>query len=343
MSTPKIEDRLKDLLDETRLAMLGTQLLLGLQYQAAFSNAFDDLPAPFAALDSVALLLILAAAALLLAIPSLHHITESGHATGYIIAHASFYLKAALLPLAGTLGIDIGIGLVGTAGAAVAFAGGLTFTLAAIGTWYVLPLSAAEQCPEDTMEDKQQSLEARVVQALTELRVVLPGAQALFGFLFIAVLTQAFDRLPAASKGAHLASLGAVAIAVILLIAPAAYHRIAAKGRAEERVLKYTTRMMMCALGLLALGLVGGAYVTVRKITEMPQLALSIAVVALIGFAAMLYLIPLYTRVQRHRDYEKLQLHKGAPSYFPAQKSSVGSSRRLARKWEKLHRRTGIG
>jgi hypothetical protein len=33
---PVIEARLKDLLDETRLAMLGTQLLMGLQYNAAF-------------------------------------------------------------------------------------------------------------------------------------------------------------------------------------------------------------------------------------------------------------------------------------------------------------------
>jgi hypothetical protein len=49
MATPEIEDRLKDLLDETRLVMLGTQLLFGLHYQAAFSKAFYDLPAPFAA------------------------------------------------------------------------------------------------------------------------------------------------------------------------------------------------------------------------------------------------------------------------------------------------------
>jgi uncharacterized membrane protein YuzA (DUF378 family) len=310
---PKIEDRLKDLLDETRLAMLGTQLLLGVQFQVPFSDAFDEVGAPFAAMDAIALLLILTAAALLLAIPSLHHLTERGHATGYILAHASFHLKAALLPIACALGIDISIGLAGTVGPALALAGGLIFILAALAAWYAVPLLVAEQRPEGTMEDKQQSLEARVVQALTELRVVLPGAQALLGFLFIAVLTQAFDRLPASSKGVHLASLGAVAIAVILLIAPAAYHRIAAMGRAEERVLTYTTRMMMCALGLLALGLVGGAYVTVRKITGMPQLALSIAVVALIGFAAMLYLIPLYKRVQRHHDYEKFRLSKGAP------------------------------
>jgi hypothetical protein len=70
---PDIETRLKDLFDETRLAMLGTQLLLSLQYRAAFTDAFNDLPLSLAALNGLALLLILAAAVLLLAVPALHH------------------------------------------------------------------------------------------------------------------------------------------------------------------------------------------------------------------------------------------------------------------------------
>src|SRR6185312_844907 len=69
---PSIEARLKDLLDETRLAMLGTQLLMGLQYRAAFSPGFDRLPAAFRWLDGVALLLILIAAAILLGTPAFH-------------------------------------------------------------------------------------------------------------------------------------------------------------------------------------------------------------------------------------------------------------------------------
>jgi hypothetical protein len=41
---PPVAARLKDLLDETRLAMLGTQILLGLQHRAAFSERFMRLP-----------------------------------------------------------------------------------------------------------------------------------------------------------------------------------------------------------------------------------------------------------------------------------------------------------
>jgi hypothetical protein len=88
------------------------------------------------------------------------------------------------------------------------------------------------------MEDKEQALEVRIEQALTELRVVLPGAQALFGFQFAAVLTERFAQLSVILKGMHLASLSVVAVAVVMLIAPAAYHRIAAAGNAEEGVLQ---------------------------------------------------------------------------------------------------------
>lgn len=42
---PSPEARIKDLLDETRLVMLGTQVSIGLQYQAAFRPGFDRLPA----------------------------------------------------------------------------------------------------------------------------------------------------------------------------------------------------------------------------------------------------------------------------------------------------------
>jgi hypothetical protein len=110
------------------------------------------------------------------------------------------------------------------------------------------------------------------------------------------VLTDSFGHLPGVSKAVHLLSAGLVAVAIVMLIAPAAYHRIAAEGNAEERVLRYTVRMMLPAVGLLSLGLVGDAYVTVRKISDMPWLALSVSLIALVGFATLLYGIPLAVR-----------------------------------------------
>ncbi len=149
------------------------------------------------------------------------------------------------------------------------------------------------------MEDKQQSLEARIVQALTEIRVILPGAQALFGFQVTAVLAEEFARLPATSRYVHLMSIAVVAIAVIMLIAPVTYHRIVAQGNAEEGVLTYAVRMMIPAEGLIALGLIGDAYVTVRMISGSLIVALSTASAALVAFTTLLYVVPLVARRAR--------------------------------------------
>jgi hypothetical protein len=50
--------------------------------------------------------------------------------------------------------------------------------------------------------------------------------------------------------------------------------------------------MMLPAVGLLAAGLVGDAYVTVRKISDMPDLALVVTIAAAAGFATLLYVVP---------------------------------------------------
>jgi hypothetical protein len=97
----------------------------------------------------------------------------------------------------------------------------------------------------------------------------------------------------------HLVSLGLVAIAIIMLIAPASYHRIAAHGNAEEGVLRCAVAMMLPAEGLIALGLVGDAYVTVRMISESHTLALWLGIFAALGFMALLYGYPLASRYSR--------------------------------------------
>src|ERR1700760_3615097 len=126
---PPIEARVKDLLDETRLAMLGTQLLLGLQYRAVFSARFTRLPQALQMLDCLALLCILATAGLLLATPCFHQIAEGGHATERLVRRASKGLEVALLPLTVALGSDVAIAFQPHAGALVAAIAGGTFVL----------------------------------------------------------------------------------------------------------------------------------------------------------------------------------------------------------------------
>ena len=61
---------------------------------------------------------------------------------------------------------------------------------------------------------------------LEECRMVLPGIQALFGFQLIAVVSPGFaQKLTLAEQRLHLVAIALLAIAVALIMAPAAYHR----------------------------------------------------------------------------------------------------------------------
>ena len=90
--------------------------------------------------------------------------------------------------------------------------------------------------PRDSVKTDEESemertpIHKRVEQVLTETRVVLPGAQALLGFQFATILLEAFDKLPASSKYIHMLSLGIMGLTVILLMTPAAHHRIVERG-----------------------------------------------------------------------------------------------------------------
>ena len=86
--------------------------------------------------------------------------------------------------------------------------------------------------------------------------MVLPGVQALFGFQLIAVFNQSFaERLAPTEQKLHLAALVMVAMAVALIMTPAAYHRQKGARRVSEDFLRLSTRLLLWSLLPLALGL----------------------------------------------------------------------------------------
>lgn len=113
-------------------------------------------------------------------------------------------------------------------------------------------------------EEEPTSLTTRVKQVLIECRVVLPGAQALLGFQLIIMWMTAFYKMPETWKFLHLASLCSIAMCTILLITPAAYHRIVEQGNDSETLHHLTSRVLLWAMFFLALGVCGDFYVVSR-------------------------------------------------------------------------------
>ncbi len=142
-------------------------------------------------------------------------------------------------------------------------------------------------------------LKDKIDHILTEARMVLPGAQALLGFQFVVVLMEAFETLPRSSQYVHLASLGCIAFATVLLMMPAAYHRLVEDGEDTERFNRFAGRAVTGAMVPLALGVSGDLFVGVRKVAGSVPWALGATALALVMFYGLWFGFTVYRRSQR--------------------------------------------
>jgi hypothetical protein len=311
----KLKDKVKSALDEARMLVLGAQVLVGLQFRSIFEKGYDSLPLPSQILKLFGLGLMLVAIGLLISPAAYHRLVERGEDTEEIHRYTSKLMSHALLPFALGLGIDLYIAtqkIVGWKSGAVA---GLLGLLVALFFWYALELYrrreradeiAEAQGEEHEMsegkgegEDAQTKLSNKIKHVLTECRVVLPGAQALMGFQFIAILTESFDKLPTVPKYIHLGCIGMTALTIVLLMTPAAYHRLVERGEETEHFHRFASKMLVASLVPLALGLCGDVYVVVEKVTDSQLVSVVSALVILAVFWELWFGLTLYRRTQR--------------------------------------------
>jgi len=151
---------------------------------------------------------------------------------------------------------------------------------------------------QEQSENKTE-VKDKIRHVLTEARVILPGAQALLGFQFATMLMKAFDELPGSSKVVHLVALALVALSVVLLLAPAAYHRIVEGGEETEHFHRFASLMVMAATVPLALGLAGDLYVVVLKVLGSMPWAVASAVACLTCCFGLWFGVSLVARARK--------------------------------------------
>src|SRR5712672_3205777 len=101
----RIDAKLKTALDETRLLILGVQILLGFQFQSVFQDRFDQLVTRAKALNLGALGLIVLSIAILIAPSMQHRIVEAGQSSARLILMTNRLAGAALVPLTAGLAL----------------------------------------------------------------------------------------------------------------------------------------------------------------------------------------------------------------------------------------------
>jgi hypothetical protein len=290
-----LSQKVKTALDENRLLILGAQLLFGFQFNGAFQELFSTLSPATRIIDGVALFLMMLTIGLLIAPSMQHRIVDKGANTQRIHDVAGRCAGMALYPFGISLGLDIYIVFHHKLGFYFAIAAGFAFCALAAVLWIGLGVAvrAPMKAASETENEEPTPLAKRIEQMLTEARVVLPGAQAVLGFQFTVMFMRAFDELSAIPQIVHFVALCAVAITVVLLMTPAALHRVGFGGEESERFLQLGSGFVIAAPGMLAIGLAADIYVAIERATGASEAAGAVGITSLIVLLGMWFALPL--------------------------------------------------
>jgi hypothetical protein len=140
-------------------------------------------------------------------------------------------------------------------------------------------------------------LDVQVDQLLTEARLIIPGAQALLGFQLTVTLTRTFAQLPGDAKLAHAAALCCVALAVVLLMAPASLHRISFGGNDDPKFVQIGSKFVIAAPLPVALAIALDIYVASGRALESNIAATTLGIVAVVVLLGLWYGFPLWRRM----------------------------------------------
>jgi len=299
--------KLSTALNETRLLILGAQVLFGFQFRGVFQEGFAELPRHSRYLDCISMLLMVTAIGLLIAPSMQHRIVEEGEETRRIHRVTTVFAAVALLPFGASLGMDVSVGVERIGGSRAGLLVGSVLGVLALLLWYAFGFAVKLRRGEPIMQDEEKPtpLSTKIDQMLTEARVVLPGAQALLGFQLTVTLTNTFQQLPESSKYLHAFALCSVALTIVLLMTPAALHRIGFGGEESRSFLSMGSLFVMMAPLPLAAGISADIYVAIQKAAESSTIGIWAGAAAICILLFLWYLQPLAIR-------KKLQHSKAA-------------------------------
>jgi hypothetical protein len=111
---------------------------------------------------------------------------------------------------------------------------------------------AAADDDEDGQEGK---LDRELIELLNELRVVLPGVQALFAFLLVVPFNNRFSEVSERERVVYIVALMASALACALFITVPSFHRLRFRRHDKEQLLVIGNRATIAGTALLAISM----------------------------------------------------------------------------------------
>jgi hypothetical protein len=144
---------------------------------------------------------------------------------------------------------------------------------------------------------EREELDKRAQHAIEEARMVLPGIQALFGFQLIAVFNPRFTQIPMQQQMLHYSALLLVAVAIGLIMAPAAYHRIVEQHGVSRFFVQLTSVMIAISMLPLLTAISFEIYILGHLVLDNDQASFWIAVAVAAFLVSLWYVMPLVARV----------------------------------------------
>ena len=132
---------------------------------------------------------------------------------------------------------------------------------------------------------------------LEELRALIPGAQVLFGFLLAIRFTSPFIDLTAVQRDVYYGTLVSTAVALVLLLAPSAYHRLRFREGDKDVMVRKGNREAIAGTGAIALAFTGVLYL-ITDLVFTTQAAIAVALVFFALTAWRWWAIALYRKAR---------------------------------------------
>lgn len=135
---------------------------------------------------------------------------------------------------------------------------------------------------------------------INEVRMVLPGVQTLFGFQLIVTFNTYFrEVLSAGEQRAHLLATAMSAVAIALLMGPAAYHRQVHPRSISKSQLKLSSWLLTLSLVPLVIALCIDFYLVARVILDHKTTAGLLTGLLTTVFVFLWFILPRYKRYER--------------------------------------------
>ena len=135
-------------------------------------------------------------------------------------------------------------------------------------------------------------LDRALVELLNELRVVLPGVQALFAFLLIVPFSERFGTVGDLERVVFVIALLSSALACVLFITAPSFHRLRFRRHDKAQLIRIGNRCAIAGMVLLAVAMSAAVFLVTDVIYGGRLASVATAVVAL-AVASLWWILPM--------------------------------------------------